>query len=313
MEKYSVLMAVYYREKTEHLRLAMQSMITQTVPPDEFVLVCDGPLTKELDAVIGEACRRSPELFQLVRLEKNMGLGVALNAGLQRCGNELVARMDSDDIAAPDRMEKQLAQMMKCPEISVLGGQIAEFYEDPNRIAAYRTVPTEESDIREFLRHRSPMNHTTVLLRKSHVLEVGGYPDVPGFEDYILWAKLIAGGYHLRNIREVCCSVRADAGMYSRRGGVRYFQNTLKMERFLLEKELISPGQLWKNVAVRFLGSMILPSRIRRVVFLRFLRRRSLETEPQKYLQYVRSKAAPFQNGDLFFPREIIGQTNLKR
>lgn len=312
MEKYSVLMAVYYKEKAEYLRSAVESMLQQTVPPDEFVLVCDGVLTQPLNALIAQFCAQSPHLFHIVRLEKNLGLGAALNAGLLQCRNELVARMDSDDIAVRDRMEKQLAEMEKDPEVSVLGGQIAEFYDSPERILAYRTVPTEESQIREFLKHRSPMNHTTVVLRKSHVLRVGNYSDTSGFEDYILWIKLVAGGYRMRNIRDVCCRVRADAGMYARRGGAKYFQDTVKMERFLLEKEIISRRQFWLNIAVRFIGTMLLPSGVRRIVFLRFLRRRNLETAAHSPRKFRRLQVSPFKNGDLLFQREIPGQTYIE-
>lgn len=281
MEGYSVLMAVYHREKAEHFRAAVESMLQQTVPPADFVLVCDGPLTPELDAVIGEFTDREPELFQILRLEKNGGLGAALNFGLQHCRRELVARMDSDDIALPERMQRQLAAMERDPQLSALGGQIAEFCRDQNQILAYRQVPRENARIREFLKYRSPMNHTTVLLRRSHILAAGNYPDVPGFEDYILWIRLISAGYRLGNIGSVCCKVRADDGMYSRRGGIRYFRNTLKMERILLDSGLIGFGSFCRNLAVRFLGTVLLPPAARRVLFLRFLRKPALETEAQ--------------------------------
>lgn len=277
MEKYSVLMAVYHKEKAEYLHLALESMLAQTIPPEEIVLVCDGPLTQELDAVIEQFCGTNEQTLHVVRLEKNMGLGVALNIGLQQCKNELVARMDSDDIALSDRMEKQLNAMEQNPNISVLGGQIAEFNEDPGKIVAYRTVPTETEAIREFIKYRNPMNHMTVIFRKSHVLAVGNYQDVPGFEDYFLWTSLIANGYSMGNLKEVCCRVRADEGLYSRRGGVRYFQNTMRVERFLLDKVIISPWQFVKNIAVRFVGTILLPPRLRKVMFLNFLRRQSLE------------------------------------
>lgn len=276
MEKYSVLMAVYHKEKPENFQLAVESMLEQTVPPDEFVLVCDGPLTPQLDAVIADLCRREPELFHILRLEKNCGLGVALNVGLSQCRNELVARMDSDDIAVPHRMEMQLAAMETNPHVSVLGGQIGEFQSGSSRIHAYRIVPMEESDIRVFLRFRNPMNHMTVVLRRSHVLQVGNYPNLPGFEDYVLWATLLANGYSLRNIRQVCCRARADAGIYSRRGGIRYFRNSVAMEQHLLRLGLICRGRFWRNVAVRFGGTILLSAGFRRAVFLRFLRRKAL-------------------------------------
>lgn len=277
MEQYSVLMAVYHRAKPEHFRAAVESMLQQTVPPADFVLVCDGPLTFALDAEIEQIVSLHPLLFQILRLEKNRGLGYALSQGLPLCKYELVARMDADDLSVPDRAEKQLAAMVADPQISVLGGQIAEFSGEAEQITAYRLVPTEEQKIREFLQYRSPMNHVTVMLRKSPVLEAGGYPDVPGFEDYCLWTNLIARGCRLRNLPDVLCRVRVDDGMYARRGGLDYFRNTVRAEQMLLKNRNIRPVQFCKNLVIRFCGSLLIWPGLRRVLILNFLRKRSLD------------------------------------
>ena len=274
MEGYSVLMAVYHREKPDYLAGAVESMLEQTVPPEEFVLVCDGPLTEELDQVIAEACSRHPELFRVVRLKENLGLGAALREGLLQCSNELVARMDSDDLAVPDRMEKQLEIMNKNEDISVLGGQIGEFSEDSGKINTLRLVPSGMENIRKFMKFRSPMNHTTVVLRRSHILRAGNYESIPGFEDYTLWIRLAAQGYRLENIDHLCCRVRADEGMYARRGGVRYFRNAKVMEGRLLESGLIRKSEYFFNILIRFLGTVVLPVRLRKIVFRLFLRRK---------------------------------------
>ena len=273
MEAYSVLMAVYAKERPEYLRQAVESMLHQTVPPEEFVLVCDGPLTAELEAVIEELVCRSPGLFHILRLPENRGLGNALNAGLAHCRNELVARMDSDDLALPERMQWQLARMGGDAGLSVLGGQIAEFEESPRFITAYRFVPEAPEEIRAYLRHRSPMNHTTVLMRRSHVLQVGGYRPVPGYEDYFLWAKLLRSGFRLENLDRVCCAVRTGETMYLRRGGWRYFCNALRLNAFLWKLGLISPVDGLCNAGLRFVQALLLPPSLRRRFFLRFLRK----------------------------------------
>jgi len=200
--------------------------------------------------------------------------------------------MDSDDISVHSRMEWLLDEMQRDPDLSVIGGQIAEFRQDPNRIEAYRIVPCEEGAVREFLIHRSPMNHTTVLMRRSHILTAGGYPDLPGFEDYVLWAKLLKSGYRLRNIPQVCCKVRADAGMYYRRGGMAYFRNTVKMEKFLHRQGLISNARFCRNLFVRFLGTVILTPGIRRWVFLHFLRKKNRELELPSVSAWLACKPA---------------------
>ena len=284
MENYSVLMAVYYREQAEYLHQAIDSMLCQTVPPEEFVLVCDGPLTQALDAVITKYQVAQPERFQIIRLERNMGLGAALHIGLQCCRNELVARMDSDDIAVTDRMEAQLAQLRCFPGTAVLGGQIAEFWSVPECVMSYREVPQEPQEILQFAKSRNPMNHVTVLLRKSAVLEAGNYSQTvsPGFEDYYLWVTLLAKGYELRNISKVCCKVRVSEGQYARRGGWRFFQNAMQVMRLLKKQRMISHIRLWMNTAVWFAGTMLIPTGFRKQLLLRFLRRQeSFEEAPQ--------------------------------
>lgn len=279
MGAYSVLMSVYYREKAEYLRLSMESMVTQTVPPEQFVLVCDGPLTPELDAVIAEYEAAYPDLMTVVRLEKNMGIGAALNAGLQFCRNEIVARMDSDDIAVKERMEIQLKELDTYKNVSVVGGQTAEFYDDPDMITGYREVPVEE--IPKYMKIRNPMNHMTVVFHKSHIAEVGNYQEFPGpgFEDYYLWVSLVANGKQLRNVSEVCCKVRANADMYSRRGGINYFRNCMKVENLLLRSGIISRFRYGVNIVMWFTGTVLLPPKFRKAVFLNVLRKRELEAE----------------------------------
>lgn len=281
METYSVLMAVYEKERPEYFRQAVESMLCQTVPPEEFVLVCDGPLTEELEATVSDFLRRCPSLFHIVRLPQNQGLGNALNAGLRHCRNGLVARMDSDDLSLPERMRWQLERMQQDPTLSVLGGQIAEFEESPHCICAYRFVPESPKEIREYLRHRSPMNHTTVLMRKDHVLQAGGYSPVPGYEDYFLWGKLLQRGFRLENLSNVCCAVRTGQTMYLRRGGWRYFCNAMRLNAFLWKLGLISTADGLCNVGLRLVQSL-LPPALRRRLFLRFLRKNAQSTPEQE-------------------------------
>lgn len=272
MNSYSVLMSVYYKEKPEFLRQAIDSMFAQTAAPDEVVLVCDGPLTPELDQVILSFEEQRGEQFRVLRLETNMGLGNALQRGIHVCENEWIARMDSDDISLPDRMEKQLAYVRSHPEVSVVGGQIVEFVDDPANPVDIRSVPLEMPQIRETLRFKNPMNHVTTLFRKSAVLAVGNYEDYPGFEDYQLWARLLAQGYQMANLEDCLCQVRVGLDMYRRRGGWRFFKNTYRMQRFLLERKLITAAQFLRNLIIRF-SAAVLPNRLRGAMFRKVMRK----------------------------------------
>ena len=165
LEKYSVLMSLYIKEKPDNLRLAIQSMVDQTYAPDEIVIVKDGMITEELDSVLNDFSEKYPHLFNIVGYEKNRGLGVALNFGLGYCRNELVARMDTDDISLPDRCETQIKVFEKNPSFEIVGGDISEFVDKEDNIVAYRRVPKDDEAIKEYLKIRCPFNHMTVMYK----------------------------------------------------------------------------------------------------------------------------------------------------
>ena len=210
MENYSVLMTVYEKEKPEYFQQAIDSMMDQTVMTDDFVIVCDGPLTKELELVIDKSVHKHPDIFQIVRLEKNVGIGAATNIGLQYCKNDLIAKMDADDVAVLQRCELQLATFADCPQLAVRGGYLAEFDHDPNEPYAIREVPLENEDIRKFARRRQPFNNVTVMYRKSAVLKVGGYRPMGRNEDFDLYIRLLHADYYARNIPGILTNARTD-------------------------------------------------------------------------------------------------------
>lgn len=229
MENYSVLMSVYRGEKAEYLRLSAESVFAQTVPTNDFVLVCDGPLTAELDAVIAELERKHGDVLHMIRLDENGGLANALNVGIRVCKNELVARMDSDDIAVQNRCELQLIKFAEEPDLVVVGGAIDEFEGSPRNVISHKSMPQEHSDVVHYARRRNPFNHPTVMYRKSAILKVGGYPDRMLHEDYALWANLILSGARVCNLSQTLCLMQVDNGLYDRRGGVDYLKKAIRL------------------------------------------------------------------------------------
>ncbi|WP_373819022.1 glycosyltransferase [Glaesserella sp.] len=214
--KFSVLMSLYIKENPQYLTECFESLVTQTHPADEIVLVFDGAITAELEQVVQNFAQKLP--LVIVRLDKNQGLGKALNIGLTHCSHEWVFRMDTDDICVPERFEKQLEFIQRHPETVIFGGQIAEFGQHIDDIVSYRRVPTAATDIVRFTRKRSPFNHMTVAYRKSEVLQCGGYEDLQ--EDYYLWIKLIAQNPHVANLPDVLVYARVGNGMVGRRRGI---------------------------------------------------------------------------------------------
>lgn len=268
MEKYSVLMSLYKKEHPEYLRLALDSMINQTVKPDEIVLVEDGPLTDELYAVVEEY----KEHLTTVVNEKNLGLGLALNEGLKACRNELVARMDTDDISTHDRCEKQLVYFEKHHDLTILGGQIEEFIDSPSKIVGKRVVPCTDQELKQYMKKRCPFNHMTVMFKKSEIIKAGNYQDWFWNEDYYLWIRLALKGAEFANLAETLVHTRVGADMYQRRGGDKYFKSEIGIQKLMLEKKMIGYGTYLSNCGKRLIVEKLMPNKIRGWVFQKFAR-----------------------------------------
>lgn len=281
MENYSFLMSVYHKDNPQLLREAIESILYQTMKSEEVFIVCDGPLTPELDAVLEEYWTKQPELFTIFRLPNNVGLGQALSEGILRCRNELVARMDSDDISLSDRMEKELAYFRQNPDLSVVGGQIAEFMGSVSNILDYRMVPISDSEIRQMLKKRNPMNHVTTVMKRSDVIACGNYENVYGFEDYVLWAKMLHAGKRFGNIDALCVYVRVDDDMYKRRSGKTCYQGAVVLEKTLKSNSEITQFEYMKNIAVRFIGYRVIPIFVRKILYQTMLREKPTQI-PQR-------------------------------
>ena len=219
MNQYSILMSVYAKEKPEHLIQSIDSMLKQTVFPEQFVIVKDGPLTEELEGVLSRYQSEHNELFTLVALEQNSGLAIALDAGLEVCRNELVARMDSDDISLPTRCEKQLEKFSENENLAVLGTNIDEFDSSPDNVKRSRVVPSEYEQILKRIRRREPFNHPTIMFKKSEVIRCGGYGTLRRCQDFDLFSRMMNMGCYAENINESLLLFRADEGNYKRRKG----------------------------------------------------------------------------------------------
>ena len=209
---FSVAMCVYGGDDAEHFKLAVDSILNQTVPPTEVVLVVDGPVPERLDSVVCEY-EKMP-CFKVVRFAKNQGHGAARQASLLHCTCDISALMDADDISVPTRFEKQLAVLDEDESLSIVGGNIAEFVGTIDNIVGYRNVPSKDDDIKEYIKKRCPMNQVTVMFRKKDVDSVGGYIDWYCEEDYYLWLRMYLAGMRFANVTEMLVYVRVGKEMY---------------------------------------------------------------------------------------------------
>ena len=250
---FSVLMSVYSKENPSYLNEALCSIWDQqTLKPGQIVLVKDGPLTEELDSSISIWKQKLNDVLTVVELPENVGLGAALNCGLQQCKYELVARMDSDDISLPERFEKQIEYLRSNPDVVLLSGYISEFMDDPDDIIYIRKVPIENQVITKYLKWRNAFNHMTVIFLKSIVLSVGGYnAKVTYFEDYDLWIRLVQAQYKVSNIPEVLVKVRTGNDMIGRRHGLAYAKKELSFFNLQKKREFISYGNYFLLILLR--------------------------------------------------------------
>lgn len=266
-------MSVYKNDNPEDFKTAVHSIYThQTVKPSEIVLVVDGPISENLLSAI-EELKSSIPVLKVVSLPKNMGHAIARQTGLEISENDLVAVMDADDLSLPNRFEKQLKVFQEHPDVSVVGGLINEFIRSTDNIVGTRTVPEKDEDIKVYLKNRCPMNLVTVMLRKSDIMNVGGYQDWYCEEDYYLWIRLTLAGYKFYNIQDNLVNVRVGEEMYQRRGGLKYFKSEARLQKFMYEHHLISRSKYIYNVLIRWAVQVAMPNKVRGWIFRMFARK----------------------------------------
>lgn len=262
MQSYSVLMTAYLKDDPGFAKLAIDSMLDQTYLTNDFVLVCDGPLTSELDDLIAGYEENNPGLFNVIRLEENIGLGKALKIGVLACKNELIARMDDDDIALPDRCEKQIAQFDSKSDLSIVGAYMDEFEDDYSKPVRTKSVPCQIDEIRKYSRRRNPFNHSTVVFKKSAILSVGNYSEMRTNQDVELWTRLINAGYLGCNVPESLVLFRFDSSTYKRRKNRKNVKLLIDVWRDFRKKKYCSYSDYlfvyWSQVAILLMPSFVL-------------------------------------------------------
>ncbi len=271
--KFSVLFSVYYKEKPEFFDRALESIYQQTVQADEWVIVKDGPIPEELQAVIDKYKEMPGVCIHEVPLPENRGLGLALAAGVPECSYELIARMDSDDIAVPERFALQLAEFEKNPALDLCGGQILEFEMTPEEIVGERRVPLTQEEIEKYQKTRSAFNHMTVMFKKSKVLEAGNYKNCPLMEDDMLWVDMLLHGAVCMNLDETLVCARTNRDMIARRGGIKYYKKYKNARKMILETGFITKREYRKTNRIQLIICLI-PRWLRRVVFFKMLHRK---------------------------------------
>jgi len=278
MAELSVLMSIYIKEKPAYVEECFQSLLRQTVRANEWVVVEDGPLTDEMYSLLDRYEKENPGLIKRVPLKENQGLGLALRAGVPECKNELIARMDTDDIAREDRFELQLKEFEDNTSLDICGSHIIEFDGTKENILSKRRVPIEHDEIVKYQKTRSAFNHMTVMYKKSAVLKAGNYEHCPLMEDDMLWVRMILSGAKCANIDDYLVYARTGNAMIERRGGWNYFCKYREGKRKIKSTGFIGYKDYMKAMTPQLFVS-IMPSRIRLWIFTKLLREKAISNE----------------------------------
>jgi len=266
--KFSVLMSIYHKEKADYFNRAMLSIWDeQTIKPNKIVLVQDGKLTEELYEVIRKWQEKLGDCFKTIPLEKNVGLGDALNIGLENCSYEMIARMDTDDISLPQRFEKQL-ETFKGNDIDVSSSWVSEFDSNENEIESLRKLPEHHDEIVTFAKKRNAINHPAVMYKKEAVLNAGGYKKMMWFEDYYLWIRMMLNNAKFYNIQEPLVNMRAGYGQLERRSGLKYAIEEFKFLKTIKELGFLTTSQFIKNSTIRFMARVV-PKNLVKMIYKR--------------------------------------------
>lgn len=198
---FSVLMSLYNKENPKYLDISLNSVFSQSVMPNQVVLVLDGQICYELQAVVDKYKQQYPAL-DVYPQRSNKGLSTALNIGLEKCRNEIVFRMDTDDICYPNRFEHILQEYNNNPELDVVGSFTTMIDEEGNAIKQL-IFPISQEEIYKKV-WTCPFAHPSVAFKKSSILRVGSYnPNSgPRQDDYELWFRCVEHGLKCKNIDE---------------------------------------------------------------------------------------------------------------
>lgn len=270
--KYSVLMPVYINDDSKSIEEAINSVFKQTTIPNEFVIICDGKVLMDVAKVINKYKKKYPNIIRILK-KKHSGLGLTLRIGIKKCNNELIARIDADDIWDSLKVEKQLKYLEEHKDVSMLGTNVFEFFEDKSNIVSLVSLPSDYEEILKYSKYRNPFRHSSLIYKKSDVLKCGNYRDYPYFEDYDLWLRMIINGCKCLNINEPLTYMRINEDFYKRRGGVKYCKHMITFRKEYYKKGYFNFKSYYFTIIFHSIVCLS-PNFIRKIIYQRMLRKK---------------------------------------
>lgn len=275
--KLTVVVPIYKNNDAQQLRVSLDSLLRQTLLPNEILVVADGPVSTELEQVVSSfkflvSSKNLPIEVNYLKFEQNEGLGKTMRKAVLAAKGDYIARMDADDICLPNRFEKEMKCFKEDSTLSVVGGQIAEFDGNVKNITGRRVVPLEHEEIVSYMKSRNGMNHVTTILKKKDLIDSGNYQPLEWFEDYCLWVRMIQHGCKFKNIYDDVVLVRAGKAQADRRGGWAYFKNEVFLFKCLLSQGFITKNRFCINMIERGFVRLFMTSSIRSWFYKNVLR-----------------------------------------
>lgn len=275
MEKnISVLMSVYKNDIPENIAVAIDSIINQTLKPKQCVIVVDGPVSDKIKEIL-ETKKAEHDIIELHYLEKNVGLGNALNYGAKFCKYEFIARMDSDDISVKERFQKQMDCFEKDAELSLVSSDGQEFFDVVDKLAGVKGCPEKHEDIVEFMKARCPFCHMSVMMKKDALEKAGWYQDWYYAEDYYLWIRMYLTGAKFYNIQENLVWIRINEDTFARRHGLKYYKSIKNLLKYMKNNKIIGFWKYSKEKIRRFIGHVLIPRKLKNKMYMKYLRKGS--------------------------------------
>lgn len=280
--KFSVLMPIYIHEKDDELRAAIDSIINQTLMPNEILIIADKDIPQNTRDILEEYKSKYPKIFNPIILTEDASVGKARAISVVKAKFDIVANMDADDLSRSDRFEKQIQFLKDNPNIDVVGSCITEFENSPDNIYAKRDVPLLHKDIYKYCKFRNPINNMTVMCRKDAVMEAGNYRDMREFEDYELWSRMIIKGYKFANLSDYLINARAGHDMIIRRQGLNvYFKYEFPLFLSFYKQKFITGKEFLKAIISKYFLRVI-PNWLKGFIYYNFLHKKVSEEEVNK-------------------------------
>lgn len=273
MEKnISVLMSVYKNNEPQHVIESVESVINQTLPPKQIVMVVDGPVPDELRQTL-EDLENKYDIYENIWLKENLGTGGALKDNWEKCKYEYIAKMDSDDISVPDRFEKEMKFLEEHPDVDVVGGLAQEFYDEVGNWVGIKYAKETHEETVEFMKSRCMLINPTLIMKREIIEKAGGYQPWHYAEDWYLFIRMYLAGARFYNLQEVLLYVRLEKNTFSRRHGLKYYKSIKGLLKFMYKKKIIGFFRYTKEKIIRFIGHVLVPDKLMNGLYRKFLRR----------------------------------------